>query len=255
EEDESRYQATLRRPGAPDWTGEVIGHPELIPLDTVELVASRKSVLVLDKQNKKLWETKLAADIHGGVFGGESAYGAGPAVERGDALYLFDGAVLAAFERATGNARWRLPSVGIVGLFFDDKGMLYVNTSTASPDSLRYTRQIDVSQKTHTLVIKVDPKTGKTLWRTENDGLVTYVSGKYIYTVESSQGEEGGMLIGMKLASSIPPHIRIKRLKPSNGRVMWEHYDGRAPLDYHFDQNEIQVLFRKELQVLRFWSL
>jgi hypothetical protein len=103
--------------------------------------------------------------------------------------------------------------------------------------------------------MKVDPKTGKTLWRTENDGLVTYVSGKYIYTLESSQGEDGGMLSGMKLASSIPPHIRIKRLKPSNGRVLWEHYQMRAPLDYHFDQNEIQILFRKELQVLRFMSL
>src|SRR5262249_34992543 len=41
EEDESRYQATLRRPGAPDWTGEVIGHPGLIPLDTVDLVTSK----------------------------------------------------------------------------------------------------------------------------------------------------------------------------------------------------------------------
>jgi len=29
----------------------------------------------------------------------------------------------------------------------------------------------------------------------------------------------------------------------------------RAPLDYHFDQNEIQILFRKELEVLRFFTL
>ncbi len=256
EEDESRYQATLRRPGAPDWTGEVIGRPGFIPLDTVDLVTSRKAVLVLDKKNKKLWQTKLTSDITGGGFEGEGAFGAGPAVERGDTLYLFDAAVLTAFERATGNARWRLPSVGIAGLFFDDKGMIYVNTSTASPDSLRYSRQIDISQKTHTLVLKVDPKTGKTLWRTENDGLVTYLSGKYIYTVESSQGEDGGGIMGgVKLATAIPPHIRIKRLKPSNGRVLWEHYEMRAPLDYHFDQNEIQILFRKELQVLRFMSL
>ena len=256
QEDESRYQATLRRPGAPDWTGEVVGQPGFIPLDTVDLVTSRRAILVLDKNNKKLWEAKLTSDVaDDGGFEGESAVGAGPAVERGDALYVFDAAVLTAFERATGNARWRLPSVGIAGLFFDDKGMLYVNTSTASPDSLRYSRQIDVSQKTRTLVLKVDPKTGKTLWRTENDGLVTYLSGKYIYTVESSQGEDGGGMGGIKFGTAIPPHIRIKRLKPSNGRVLWEHYEMRAPLDYHFDQNEIQILFRKELQVLRFMSL
>ena len=259
EEDESRYQATVRRPGAPDWTGEVIGRPGFVPVDTVDLVTSKKAVIVLDKQNKKLWEAKLGSDVtSGGHFGHEGAFGAGPAVERGDTLYLFDSTMLTAFERATGNARWRLPSVNIAGLFFDEDGMIYVNTSTASPDTLRYSRQINVSTKTHTLVLKVDPKTGKTLWRTQNDGLVGYLSGKYIYTVESSQGEDTGGMGGLgmiKLGPAIPPHIRIKRIKPSNGKVLWEHYEGRGPLDYHFDQNEIQILFRKELQVLRFWSL
>jgi len=203
-----------------------------------------------------LWEAKLTSDVYdGGAFHGEGAFGAGPAVERGDTLYVFDAAVLTAFERATGNARWRLPSVGITGLFFDDKGMIYVNTTTASPDTVRYSRQIDVTQKTRLLVIKVDPKTGKTLWRTENDGLVTYVSGKYIYTVESSPGEDIDGLGGVKIGTRIPPHVRIKRLKPSNGRILWEHYEMRAPLDYHFDQNEIQILFRKELEVLRFFTL
>ena len=255
-EDESRYQATLRRPGAPDWTGEVIGRPGLIPLDTVDLVTGRKSIIVLDKHNKKLWESKLTSDVfEGGVFQGEGAFGAGPAVERGDTLYVFDAAVLTAFELATGNARWRLPSVGITGLFFDDKGMIYVNTTTASPDTVRYSRQIDVTQKTRLMVIKVDPKTGKTFWRAENDGLVTYVSGKYIYTVESSPGEDIDGLGGVKVGTRIPPHIRIKRLKPSTGDILWEHYEMRAPLDYHFDQNEIQLLFRKELEVLRFFTL
>ena len=259
-EDQSRYQVTLRRPGAPDWTGEVIGRPGFIPGDTVDLVAGLRSVIVLDKHNKKLWEAKLSSDVHaGGDLESEGAFGAGPAVERGDTLYLFDAAVLTAFERATGNARWRLPSVGITGLFFDEKGMIYVNTTTDSPDTVRYSRQIDVSRKTHVLVIKVDPKTGKSIWRAENDGLITYLSGKYIYTVESSHGDDpGGMglgLGGIKVGPRIPPHIRIRRLKPSNGRVLWEHHQTRAPLDYHFDQNEIQILFRKELQVLRYFSL
>ena len=256
QEDESRYQATVRRPGEPDWTGEVIGRPGLIPVDTVDLVVSRKAVIVLDRNNKKLWEAKLSSDVvHSSPFGREGEFGAGPAVERGEMLYLFDSTMLTAFERATGNARWRLPSVGIVGLLFDDDGMLYVNTSTAGPDSLRYSRQIDVNRKTHTLVLKVDPKTGKSIWHTENDGQIAYLSGKYIYTVEYSQGEDTSGMGLIKLGVEIPPHIRIKRLKPSNGRVMWEHYQMRAPLDYHFDQNEIQILFRKELQVLRFWSL
>ena len=39
-------------------TGEVIGRPEFIPLETVDLVTSRKTVLVLDKNNRKLWQTR-----------------------------------------------------------------------------------------------------------------------------------------------------------------------------------------------------
>jgi len=263
QEDQSRYQVTLRRPGAPDWTGEVTGRPSFIPVDTVDLVTGLRSVIVFDKQNKKLWEAKLNADVHGDDDSvdveREGAFGAGPAVERGDTLYLYDAAVLTAFERATGNARWRLPSSGIAGLFFDDKGMIYVNTTTASPDTVRYSRQIDISQKSHVLVMKVDPKTGKTIWRAENDGLITYLSGKYIYTVEASQGDDpGGVglgLGGIKVGPRIPPHIRIRRLKPSDGRVLWEHHQMRAPLACHFDRNEIQLLFRKELQVLRYLSL
>lgn len=257
-EDESRYQVTLRRPGAPDWTGEVIGRPGLIPVDSVDLVTGLRSIIVFDKHNKKLWETKLASDLHGGSdfdFNSEGPAGAGPAVERGDTLYLYDATVLTAFERATGNARWRLPSVGITGLFFDEKGMIYVNTSTASPDRVRYSRQIDVTEKTRTLVIKVDPQTGKSFWRAENDGQVAYISGKYVYTVEAARGMDIDGVGGVKVGARIPPHIRIKRLKPSNGRVLWEHYEMRSPLDYHFEGNEIQILFRKELEVLRFFTL
>ena len=159
--------------------------------------------------------------------------------------------MLTAFELRTGNARWRLPSVGIAGLFFDGQGMIYVNTTTASHDSVRFSRQIDVSQKTRNVVLKLDPKTGRTLWHADNDGMVRYLSGKFIYTVESSAGEDGGFM-NLKFGPAVRPHIRIKRLSASSGRVMWEHHQERAPLDVQFERNEIRILFRKELQVLRF---
>jgi len=91
-------------------------------------------------------------------------------VERGDTLYISDDGVLTSFDLATGNVRWRLPSVGVTGLFFDDKGAIYVNTSTANPETIKYSRQIDVTEKTKPLVLKVEPKTGKTLWKAENTG-------------------------------------------------------------------------------------
>ena len=46
--------------------------------------------------------------------------------------------------------------------------------------------------------------------------------------------------------------MSIKRLNPKNGRVMWEHVQQRAPVDVQFDQNSIRLVFKKEVQVLKF---
>jgi hypothetical protein len=264
-EDVSRYQVTIRHPGAAAstiWTGEVVGGPQLFPLKTVDVLIAGNAALVFDKTSKKLWETKLSFPVSGGLGASWTdetpPFGQGPCVERGDTLYLFDAGVLAAFDLVTGNARWRLPSVGVAGLFFDDKGMMYVNTTTASGESLKYSHQIDVSQKTRQVVIKLNANTGKILWQTEPQGLVSYVSGKFVYTTESYEGDPGdggGDGIGVKTGFEVPAHIRIKRLNPSNGRILWEHYEGRAPLDVRFDANTIQLLFRKELEILKFTAL
>jgi hypothetical protein len=41
-------------------------------------------------------------------------------------------------------------------------------------------------------------------------------------------------------------------LNPANGREIWEHYEERVPLDIAFDPNTIRVVYKKEVQVLRF---
>jgi hypothetical protein len=262
-EDVSRYQVTLRHPGATgpgEWTGEVIGPPELFPLQTVDVLVAGKSVLVFDKTCRKLWDSKLNYNVTSGYRAGLSdadpPFGQGPCVERGDTLYLFDQGVLTAFELANGNARWRLPSVGVAGLFFDDKGMLYVNTTSASPESIKFSRQIDISEKIKSNVLKVNAGTGKTLWTAEQQGMVSYVSGKFVYSVESYAGDDADdNPLVTSTGFEVPPHLRIKRLDPGNGRVLWEHYQRRAPLDVQFEKNTIQLLFKKELQVLKFFSL
>ena len=33
---------------------------------------------------------------------------------------------------------------------------------------------------------------------------------------------------------------------------MWEYYQERAPLDIQFDKNVIRMVFKKEVQVLKF---
>lgn len=256
-EDESRYQVTVHLPdpaGTPDWTGEVNGQPQLFPLKTVNVVAGGKTVIVLDKSNKKLWQATLTYPISGGggFFQEESKFGEGPCVEHGDTLYVFDQAVLSAYELATGNARWRLPSVGVVGLFFDDQGFVYVNTTSGNPDDIKYAKQIDINRATDDILMKVDPKTGKTLWSIKPGGFISYLSGKFIYTVQSydpnptDEEQENDMVIQK------PPYFRIARINPKNGRILWEHYQDRVPFDVRFQDNSIELVFKREVQVLKY---
>ena len=253
QEDHSRYQVTLRRPGVDAaWTGEVIGPPSLYPLDTVNVLAADKLIIVFDKENKKLWQSALNFNLVGDLSALDQrsvSYGQGPCVERQGSLYVFDAGVLSAFDLPTGTARWRLPSVGIAGLFFDNRDMMYVNTTTASHESLKYSRQIDLSQKVVSVVLKVHPLNGKILWSEDSMGLVNYVSGKLVLTAQSFMPEEKD---GPETGFEKGPWLRIRRINPNNGRELWEHYQDRAPLDIVFDKNTIRLVFKKEVQVLKF---
>jgi outer membrane protein assembly factor BamB len=260
-EDESRYQVTIRRLDSADaWSGEVIGRPSLLPLTTVNVLTADKMIMVFDKAGKKLWQSALSYNVTGayGSLDAEHApYGLGPCVDRKDTLYVFDEGVLTAFDLATGAVRWRLPSIGITGLFFDDEGMIYVNTTTASPDTIKYSNQIDISQKSSSVVMKLEPRTGKVLWTAEPGGLVNYVSGKFIYVMHSYQAdddEDSATSIADTLASH-GSELVIKRINPRNGHVMWHYGDERAPVDVQFDRNTIRLVFRKEVQVLSFLAL
>jgi hypothetical protein len=253
QEDHSRYQITLRRSGsASAWSAELVGPPGVYPLDTVTVVTADKLVIVLDKTNRKLWQSALTFNVVSGaaVLDEEgSTYGQGPCVERKGTLYLFDLGVLSAFELSTGNARWRLPTVGIAGLFFDDHDNLYVNTTSASHESLKFSKQIDLSQKISAIVLKLDARNGKVLWSAPGKGLVNYVSGKIVLTTQASIPEEED---GPETGLEKPTWLRIRRLNPANGREIWEHYEERVPLDIAFDPNTIRVVYKKEVQVLRF---
>lgn len=262
-EDQSRYQVTVKRSGSniPVWTGEVTGPPTFHPLKTVDIITAGTSVIALDHENKKIWQGSLNFPVLGGhdVLDDENesefhGSGLGPCVERGDTIFIFDQGSLSAFDRATGNSRWRLPSVGITGLWFDEKGMIYVNTTTAGPESIRYSKQINLNNQILTQILKVDPKTGKTLWHREGAKHISYMWKDYIITTDSFVGDdpEGeGTISGV----AFPPFLRIRRISASNGQIVWEHVQKRCPIAMHFHENTIQLMFRKEVQFLKFMVL
>ena len=264
QEDDSLYQVSLRRPDstdAADWTGNVIGPPALFPLKTVNVLAAGKTLMVFDKTDKKLWQATLTYDVPVGNPNENeesSPFGAGPCVEQGDTLYVFDQAVLTAFDLATGNARWRVPTVGVVGLFFDDHGMLYVNTTTADPENIRYSRQIDITQKIQASLLKIDPQTGRILWNTQPGGFISYLSGNFIYTVQIyNPSEDEIKMADLAGITPNPAHIWIRRINPRNGQVLWMYYQGDngAILNVQFKDNFIELVFKKEVDVLKYLSL
>src|SRR6185295_6473302 len=91
----------------------------------------------------------------------------------------------AAFEIATGNARWRLPTVGASELKFDSEGMMYVVTTSAQQEQIKYSDQIDVSHQTVPVLVKVDPRDGKVLWSLKQRGQTCVFSGKFFYGAEA----------------------------------------------------------------------
>jgi hypothetical protein len=259
-EDESRYQVTVHRPDAkdmPDWTGEVSGTPSVIPLKTVTVVAGSKMFVVLDKSNKKLWQADLSYKLGSGTGledddPSQASLGEGPCVERDDALYVFDGATLNAFDLATGNVRWRVPTIGIVGLFFDNQGTMYVNSTTADLDSLRFSRQIDISKKTAASVLHIDCKTGKVLWDVQPGGSVSHVDGKFVFCFASHQAPDLDPDALTTLPGMLDSAMDIRRLDPKNGKIMWEYAERRCPLSTRFKGNIVELVFRKEVEVLKF---
>jgi hypothetical protein len=265
-EDHSRYQVSIRKPGEPDdqaWTAEVIGEPTLYPLQTVSVLGANNVIRLLDRDNRKLWQAQLNYKIHGGLEAlepGAAPEGRGPCVEHKGTLYVFDDGELTAFNLKTGKVHWRHGSVGISGMFIDDEDKIYINTSSADVSSIQFSRQINVANPVGDVIQKIDPATGSVLWTAEPGGTVSHVEGKFVFIVQArypaeDDDDDDEIFKSETGYGGRPPFLKIKRLDPRAGRVLWEHFQERAPLDIQFDQNRIRLVFKKEVQVLRFLSL
>ena len=262
-EDVSRYQVTVHRPEAkdvPDWVGEVIGRPSVIEQKTVTIVAGLQMLVVLDKNNKKLWDANLTYNLGRGSGLDENdpaqtSLGQGPCVENGDTLYVYDEASLTAYDLANGNVRWRVPSIGICGLFFDGLGSVYVNSTTADLDNLRFARQIDINKKVTASVLRIDCKSGKVYWTVQPGGFISHVDGKYVFCFASHQADDNQDPDSLTTVIVDKSAMDIRRLDPKTGKQLWDYPEPRAPLSIRFKGNVIELVFRKEVKVLKFLTL
>jgi outer membrane protein assembly factor BamB len=256
--DESRYETTIRRwigPAPVEWKGEVTGVPMFFSLKTVDLLVAGKLLTVFDKENKKLFDAQLAYPVHGRYHPERWDRHSVPAVEGNGGLYFFDQGVLTAFSLPSGQVRWRLTSVGISKVQFDVHGILYVDSTSGSPDDIQYSDEIKFDQ-TAPVLLKIDPSSGKILWQVAQEGQSCFLSGPFLYTASAQQG---GIALANGLAEALnaprpeaPVYFHIYRLDPADGRMLWDFYRQEAPAEFSFQQNRFLVRFGSEVQVWKF---
>jgi outer membrane protein assembly factor BamB len=256
--DESRYEATLRRwiGAAPvEWKGEATGVPMFFSLKTVDLLVAGHQLTVFDKENKKLFEAKLAYPVNSRYNPEHWDHHSVPAVEGGGGLYFFDEGVVTAFSLPSGEVRWRLTSVGASKAQFDDHGLLYIDTTSGSPDDIQYSEQIKFD-KTAPVLLKIDPTSGKILWQAAKEGQGAFLTGPFLYTASA---EQGGMAMANGLAEALnaprpdaPTYLHIYRLDPADGKILWDFHREEAPAEFSFRQNRFLVRFGSDVQVWKF---
>lgn len=252
--DVSRYQVTLHRLFAhdvPDWTGEIIGPPEFIPLKTVDLIVAGTNLAVFDKSNKKLWDTKLTYPA--AAVSADWEYHGPPCLETGDALYFADKGMLTRFDAVTGSVRWRLTSVGISSVQADDQGRLYVDTTTLHPDIIQYSQQINLREQDKRVIMQVDAASGKILWHNDYPGSSyhSYVSGKLLYSARTWQTQDP-----LKLEEGPDTHFNIKLLNSGSGTEVWNYpVHGKPLITAGVQKNWILLQFPDQVMVLKFFTL
>jgi outer membrane protein assembly factor BamB len=256
--DESRYEVRLRRwiESEPvEWKGEVTGAPSFFPLSTVDLLVAGQTLAVFDKQNQKLFDSKLSYPVSERFTTGDLAGRLLPAAERTNTLYFFDQGVLTAFSLPDGGVRWRLPSFGISAIQFDGQGMLYVDSTAAGPDDIKYADTISF-EKIPSVLLKVDPASGKILWKAEQRGERTIVSGKFLYS-ESVQQGGAGLAAALGDALNQPPgegpvYFRLYRMDPATGEALWSLYREQGPQNLAIAGNRILLRFGNDLELFKF---
>ena len=242
--DASTYEVTLSRPfetGIAPVRAQVRGRADVFSTKTLDLIATPHALLAFDHTNKKMWEAKLANPVAHAVPGREEEKGP-PCLEAGARLYFCDRGFLTAFDLATGQPAWRIPCAGIQKMQLDGPGILYVNTSDESDDF--------APAGAEPLVLKVDARDGKILWKQPQYG-DCIVSGGQLYVTKETRNAEDAVNAVFDSSKAIQCRWKLYKLNKSNGEPQWEWFQTRRPLHLEGGGRKVGILFADELQVIK----
>ncbi len=263
QEDQSAYEVTLRRIGAPApaWQGEVTGETQYFALRSLDLLVAGKTLYAFGKDNQKLWESPLAFPVSSGPSLFSFAEGGGrdtPYLETDDTLYFADTGMLAALDLRTGKARWRLPTVGVSRIERDQSGYLYVTTSQKSHSSIQYSEEINLMERHRPVLLKIHPKKGKIIWQKEFFGERCILGGRYLYSIGSGMSifdmAEGVGSVWRKRPNEEEAvgRVRLHCISARNGEELWDESFRGSLLTTQFKGNRAILLFRDRIDQIRF---
>ena len=242
--DESTYEITLSRPfetGIAPVRAQVRGHADVFSTKTLDLVATPHALLAFDHTNKKMWEAKLACAVMPRRHSDDEDTGP-PCVEDGARLYFFDRRFLTAFDLATGQPAWRIPSTGIRKVRLDGPDTLYVSTANGDEDAPGYAGE--------SILLKVDARLGKILWKQAGYGDCVVTNGQLYVTKETRNAEDMVNSV-FDRSKAIECRWKLYKLNKRTGEAQWEWFQTRHARHLEGHGRTVGVLFADELQVLK----
>jgi len=248
--DNSTYEVVLKRPydaGVAVWKGNLTGRVQVFSTPGFDFITSGTKLLAFNHANQLAWESTLAAPVpfrEGMEMMGEEFMDKVPCVEKDDRVYFYDAAYLGAYQKADGKVLWRMPSIGIQKVQFDDEGMLYLSSANRPAESLVYTQELFHGEES-SLIMKVDAQSGKILWQ-QAKYLQIYVSGKDVYGMR--EGHNPNDILDP--ANAPKARIKIYKLTRSEGKPRWEWFEPRRPLAVMAKSKNVVLLFGNELRVI-----
>ncbi len=251
ERDESRYRVTLSRlfaTGA-EWSGDVVGRPAFFTTPAMDVLVAGTDLTALEKDNRAAWTAKLSYPVGPEFLEGGTR---SPVAANGSRLYVFDLGTLTSFDLRSGKVAWRLQSVGIQQVV-PSGDAIYVSTSSAGPEAIKYNEGIHFSDRTYPIILKVEASTGKVLWSLDRMADRVVTSGKFLYVARSATSAMESLSAVSEQRDADVTFI-LRRIDPATGKPEWSWMQNGAPDDWSARNNTLLVRRRHVLKLLKFAS-
>jgi PQQ-like domain len=247
--DESTYQAVVFQPFARgvEWTAEVVGRPGIYPTRDLTLMSAGTNLYAFDAANALKWSVPLTYPASPEALSGDAIVVAGA----GSRLFFADIGTVTSLDPRTGQAAWRLPTVGTHEIMMTGP-TLYVATTSAGPELIRPGEGLRDDSRTHPVLMKVDAASGRVLWQADRVQ-AAIPAGKWLYGywAGTSMLDAASAAMNQTEARAV---LSLYRLDPATGKQLWFWHDQGAPKQVEAFETRVLIRRQTELKIVSFFS-